>query len=304
MEPKQLLMLVAVSEEGSITAAARRLNLSQPAITKGLKNLELELDLSLVDRKRKVATLTTLGTLLARHGKVISAELRRAREEINSAREFQIGKIFVGMSPIAAPNVVPNVVQTLINRHPNAHVTMVEAVASRLYKMVVDGELDLAVGPLSESREESLLVEEPLFMNEISIICGPNNPLAIRENLELAELSKYDWILPESRTPLRQLIENEFLRLNLTPPIPALETSSFTAVRHLLLNGDQISALPRAVIQVEEGFGLLKRLPIGIQGASWPIGIIYRQGAFSSPLISELIGSLRDTDIFLPPFAA
>jgi LysR family hydrogen peroxide-inducible transcriptional activator len=145
MEIHQLEYLVAVSEEGSISKAARRVGVAQPSLSQQVKKLEDELGHRLLDRLPKGVVPTEAGRQLLEHARRVLAEIADARRRIGDTPGHVTGALAVGAIPTMAPFLLPDVVRRFAKRHPDVRLTVVEDVTDRLLGALERGEIDVAV---------------------------------------------------------------------------------------------------------------------------------------------------------------
>jgi DNA-binding transcriptional LysR family regulator len=290
---RQLQTLLVIAECRSISRAAERLHVSQPAVTKSLRELERSLGVALFERSARGLSPTRYGDSLIRHAKSVSAELRHAGEELAALRGAASGRVSIGTAPIGAAKIVPQAVAALLHDQPGLVVNVVEGTHNTLLPAVAVGELDLFFGPLGDDGPGEGLVEEVLFYDRLHIVARRNHPLAKRRTLELADLLDQPWVLPPTTVRPRRQLENAFRRQGLEPPTTGVETASPLILRTLLLESDRISVIARQALVVEVELGLIKLLPVDLGATIRPIGIVMRAGATPSPAVAMLIDHLK-----------
>ncbi|HVO16216.1 MAG TPA: LysR substrate-binding domain-containing protein [Alphaproteobacteria bacterium] len=293
MNLRQLQTLLVIAECRSISRAAERLHVSQPAVTKSLRELERSLGVALFERSARGLSPTRYGDSLIRHAKSVSAELRHAGEELAALRGAASGRVSIGTAPIGAAKIVPQAVAALLHDQPGLVVNVVEGTHNTLLPAVAVGELDLFFGPLGDDGPGEGLVEEVLFYDRLHIVARRNHPLAKRRTLELADLLDQPWVLPPTTVRPRRQLENAFRRQGLEPPTTGVETASPLILRTLLLESDRISVIARQALVVEVELGLIKLLPVDLGATIRPIGIVMRAGATPSPAVAMLIDHLK-----------
>jgi DNA-binding transcriptional LysR family regulator len=290
---RQLQTLLVIADCRSISRAAERLHVSQPAVTKSLRELERSLGVSLFERSARGLSPTRYGDSLIRHAKSISAELRHAGEELAALRGAATGRVSIGTAPIGAAKIVPQAVADLLHSQPGLVVNVVEGTHNTLLPAVAVGELDLFFGPLGDDGPGEGLIEEVLFYDRLHIVARRHHPLAKRRTLKLADLVDQDWVLPPTTVRPRRQLENAFRREGLEPPAKGVETASPLILRTLLLESDRISVIARQALVVEVELGLIKLLPVDLGATIRPIGIVMRAGASPSPATGMLIDHLK-----------
>lgn len=290
-----MLDLLAVVENGGVTAAARALNVSQPALTRSIRQLEETLGVRLLERAGRGVAPTRFGDSLAQHARMIEAELRQATRDLSDLGRAEGGHLAIGASPIGMATLVGPALVRVRAARPG----VTADVRNDGFVVQLDaldrGEVDIVVGALSAGsviREH--LVEEVLFQNSLSVIVRDGHPLLERPDLGFADLADESWVIARGSTAIRQLVANEFRFEGVDPPTFAVETDSMLCVKGVLLSGDFVSANPLELFATEIERGLLRELPIRWHSGSRPVGFILREHGTVTPAMAELIGALRE----------
>jgi LysR family transcriptional regulator, regulator of abg operon len=243
MRLTQIRDFLAIVDAGSIRAAARGLRISQPALTKSVRQLEQELGAVLVTRSVRGAVPTEIGRAFLAHARAVSADLRRAREEIaqlNGARE---GSLAIGSAPGPALGLLPEALERLRRRWPLAALRVVDVSPPEVLPALREGALDLALsvrmGPLAEI--PGYCHCEPLYMNEAVIVARRGHPLAGARGLEA--LAEGEWIrtgAPGNTSALPEV----FRAAGLPPPRYRVDCASFLVVPELVAHSDLLAVVP------------------------------------------------------------
>lgn len=203
---QQLKTFQEVIRRGSIRAAARALNQSQPAISRAIKELEHTLNTQLIVRGAKGMMLTETGSAFAARSQLILEELQRAADEIEQISQYSQGSVSVGFSSLIALTVFPRAADTFKNQFPQANIHAKEAQLSTLLPDLREGRLDFAIGTLTAETTPIDLVREPLFESPFCIIAHRDNPFAQAKSLE--ELKHAKWLIPETDMGYYQQLES------------------------------------------------------------------------------------------------
>ncbi|MGE0737415.1 MAG: LysR family transcriptional regulator [Alphaproteobacteria bacterium] len=290
----QLRLLAAIGEAGSINQAAALLNLSQPAITKSLRDMEQRFGVTLFERGRFGAIPTVYGRALLRRVGVIMAELRRATDELTEIGAGREGQITVGTLISASAALLPRALARLQSERPRVTVQVIDATNDVLLPSLRVGQLDLVVGRLPEVRERNGIVQERLYVERGCIVARPQHPVAQRRSLTLAQLRNSAWILPPPSTTLHRRIEAVFRAAGSDLPRPAVESSSLLMNQQLLREADLLCVVPQSVARRWAGEHLVRILPLELEGLSGPVGICTAAERPLSPVAARLIQVLRD----------
>lgn len=234
---------IAVVEAGSIGAAARKLSVSQPALTKSIKTLEAELELALLVRTPRGVVPTRYGKVLYARARSAHRELQRAEEELHELAGERSGAVAFGFGPVAAGLIVPEAVSTFRQQFPNAAVRLMEGFVHNLVPLVREQTLDFAIGPgLEEFRQEAGLRFRPLFHYARVVAARRDHPL--RGARSLRELSDARWLSFEPQG----MLETLFARLGLPAPKPVVQSDSANASLGLIAATDVLGILPQPML--------------------------------------------------------
>ena len=289
---KQLRLVVALGDCPTIRHAAEGLNMSQPAATKLLKDLEADLGLDLFDRTNRGVVPTEYGGALIRHGKLVLAQLAHAAQELDDLHEGTGGRISVGTLLAASAHLLPTAIARLRQNRPHVSIEVIEGTNDRLMPALQAGDLDLVVGRLPEFRFRDELTQEPLYEERICAVVRAGHPLTARPSLTIADLAGAEWILPPPETTLRRQVERAFHDVHLDAPRPAVQSMSLLTNRTLLLMTDMIAVWPHHVIAEDVRRDTLAILPVALPPAAGPVGISRRRNGILSPAAQALVEAL------------
>lgn len=290
---KQLRLLVAVGQYGSIQNAARELQISQPAATKLIQDLELDFEVKLFERTNRGVIPTVYGEAMIRHGKLILAQISNAAQELDDLTEGSSGHVVVGTLLAAAPNLLPNAIETVLTDRPNVAIKVVEGTNDALMPALFSGEIDMIVGRLPAYRARAKLVQEKLFDDRVLAIVGKQHPIARKKSVTFKQIGKFGWILPPSETTLRKQVDQFFVSRNQYVPPVVLESLSYLTNRSLLQTRDLISLMPEHVVSYDIDNGTLVEIDWVVPFGKGPVGVSYRGPDSLSPAAREFLKVLR-----------
>ena len=292
MRLSQIRDFLAVVDAGSFRAAARGLNVSQPALTKSIRQLEQELGAVLVARSVRGAMPTEHGRAFLARARAVSADLRRAREEIaqlNGARE---GSLAIGSAPGPALGLLPDALIRLRKRWPRAVIRVADISPLDVLPALRDGSLDLALsvrlGALAELPTDCHA--ESLYLNEAVIIARRDHPLASARRL--AALGAAEWIrtgTPGNTSALPEV----FSAAGLPPPLYRVDCASFLAVPELVARSDLLAVVPWQIAAREERAGGIRRLRLRETMPAREISLFRRTDVPPTPIARECADILR-----------
>jgi len=268
-------ILLAVVEWGSMAKAAERLSISQPVISKTIADLEHTLGVRLLDRNRLGAEPTPYGRALLRRGLAAFDELRQGVKEIESLTDPTAGEVRIGATEAMAAGLLPVVVDRLYRRHPRLTVNITQApTGASLYHGLRERTVDLIVGRLLSPRPEKDLNTEILFDDPQRVVAGKQSPWAVRRKIGLAELIDEPWVLPRPGTPARELFDNAFRASGLDVPHRVAACNSMQMYNALLATGNFLTMLPHSVLHFGGKQFSLKILPVKLMSQSGPVGVV------------------------------
>lgn len=290
---KQLRIIAAIEDSGSILLAAENLNITQPTATKALKEAERILGVTLFTRTNRGVLPTHYGTALCRRARLALAELRHAGDELRDLRDGLGGRVVVGTLLAASARLLPAAIARLRRERPKLTVSVVEGTNDILLPSLKHGDLDLVVGRLPEFRGREGTRQETLYEEVACLVVRPGHRLLNNGRLDLADTLACDFILPPVETTLRRQVERAFHDSRL--PIPAIMMDSVSVLtnRQLTSETDAISVWPYQVVRQDVREGRLKILPVELPQATGPVGITVRADASPSPAATALLGELR-----------
>lgn len=290
---KQLRLLVAVGQFGSIQHAARELQITQPAATKLIKDLELDFEVELFERTNRGVVPTAHGEALIRHGKLIIAQISNAAQELDDLSEGNSGRVVVGTLLAAAPSLLPNAIDAILADRPNVAIKVVEGTNDALIPSLFAGEIDLIVGRLPAFRTRADLVQEKLLDDRVLAVVGRLHPLAGKKSLRFAQLKSFGWLLPPLETTLRRQIDQYFVSQKQYVPPAVLESVSYLTNRSILHSRHLIGLMPEHVVMQDIENKLLTAVDWTVPFGKGPVGITYRGPDSLSPAAAEFVTHLR-----------
>ncbi|PXX50120.1 MULTISPECIES: LysR substrate-binding domain-containing protein [Aquitalea] len=294
---RPLLVFDRVLRCQSIARAARELNLTQPAVTKAIRELELQLDTVLFQRSNRGVSPTEYGVLLGERVKSVIAELRYLTDELNTFKGGISGHVVVGTQISASASLLPRAILMLKERTPRLLVTVREGPQDYLFPALATGELDLVVGRLPDGDDvytrKLPLRHQPLYRNSLCIVAGSRHPLLAATNLKLDALQHWPWIVPPPDSPARRVAEQFFADAGLPMPDNLLESLSLLTNVNLLVESDCLGLMPLLAAHRFASAGLLAILPLGEVGPLTAVGYSVRNDKALTPAARHLIDCLK-----------
>ncbi len=243
MKLHHLRNLVAVADANSIRGAARAQGLAQPAITRGLRDLEKELGVPLLERHGKGVSLNAYGQSFVVRARSILQDVERGRQEIEQLKGKGEGKVSVGLSSAVFLSLVPVVYGNFRKAWPDARLSLIEGLFPALEPQLKNGSLDFYVGPRPMGELDRFYTLELLFSNPRVVVGRRGHPLAGARSLR--ELIDAEWIMTGVRQPVDAEFLEQFSQHGLPAPRAATETLTTLPIVALMTATDALAFLPQ-----------------------------------------------------------
>jgi len=282
----------AVCETNSITHAARRLHISQPAASKQLTELESHLGVTLVERLSRGVRLTAAGEVLGRHARRLFQEEEAAESALEALLGLELGHLSVAASTTIGSYIVPSVFGELHAAHPNVRLQLEIGNAAHVESLVLEGQLDLG---LSEGRVASEHLHAEVFAHdEMVLIAAPTHPLARQAEggIRVEALRGQSFIVRERGSGTREVVEEALERhgLHVTP---AMSLGSTEAIKNAVAIGLGVALVSSLTLELELESGRLRRIPIADLSIQRALHLVTLEGKPPSPAAAEFLRLLR-----------
>ena len=291
MRFSQLRDFLAVAEHGSLRAAARRLGVAQPSLTKSLQALEKELGAALFQRTARGAVITPAGMALQTRSRLVMEELRRAQEEIDQLSQRDTGEVSFAITTAPALLFLSRTMRDFQRRYPAVKVRIVTGVLPVTAPELRSGRLDFALLPRPDADLGEEFALEPLLRNARAPICRKGHPLAGARSL--AELTGATWLTATIDPDPQAAFEAIFRARGLEPPRSVIYCEMAMALVELLIHLDTISWLPRAWLEPELFRPWLTEIPIEETLPGQDICLVQRRNFPLTPAADYLATLIR-----------
>ena len=293
MEIRQLRAFVSIAEEKTFTAGAKLVNVTQAAISMQIRQLEDELGIPLFTRTPRRVILTEAGELLLGRARKILREHDTALMEVADLAGAEHGRLRIGSaSAIFATMQLPDILQKLKEKFPNAEITVISGTSAALGEKILHGEIDTAF--VSLPVESANIKTELLVSDEVVVIANPKHPLAKQKVISAATLAGEQLILGERGGNTRRLIDNFFLQMGVKPNI-VMELSRQSAINRMVEKnmGVGIAGVRAINEKVKDG----KLVSWWIEGAeiNWDLGLARLRDGYFSPIAHEFARLCRES---------
>ena len=280
---KQLRLLVALGEHGSLLKAAQQVALTQPGASKALQEIETTFGTPLFVRTNRGLEPNAVGHCVIRYAHLIQTDLAHLREEIVGIMRGQGGRVSAGVIMGAVP-LLTDAISALVARQPDLSVEIVEDTSATLLAQLDAGRLDLAICRTTVSQTPHVYDSVKLQDETLAVIANVGHPRRRAKKLTLEDLAQYRWVVYRANMPMRLLLEREFRDCGIRFPQHLLETTSAFATLALLQANPSFVAL--VSIEVAQFFARQQMsciLPLALASRSEPYELVTRKGRRSSP---------------------
>lgn len=289
---RDLDILMTVIQAGSMGKAAGRLDMSQPAISKAIADLEGALGVRLLDRSRQGVQPTPYGETLVKRGVAVFNELRQGVEDIEFLSDPTAGEIRIGTTEAIAPAIVMPVIARLTQQYPRMafHVSTGDTgpLSTQLAERNVELVMSRIPGPVADEYSAEIL-----FHDTMVVAVGADSPFARRRKVALADLLAEPWILFPAGSYFGTLQVDAFRAYGLAPPRATVWTASSSLRSELLATGRFLTVLTGFSLRLPRRRPTLAALPVELSKTRMPIAIITLKNRSLSPLAQLFIERVR-----------
>ena len=300
---RQIEIVKALAKHRHFGLAAKALGVSQPALTRSLKQLEADLGVSLFDRQGVAPTL--FGEIVLRHGDRAVTEFRELMREITLAKGIEIGELRIAAGPYPAHISGERAIGLLTARHPKLTVELRIANWTRVVAELLDGVVDLGFADVSERQQDTDLDVETVRTSQMFFYCRAGHPLAGRKALTIEDLLEFPWIGPSIPGRVRKALPAVDKPFGVFDPIadrfhPRVLVETFSAAKLIVLAGSGIGAAIPFQIESELNDGLLVKLPVEAPWLTLNYGFIMKRGRTLSPAARAFMEIVRTIESGIP----
>jgi LysR family transcriptional regulator, regulator of abg operon len=291
IDPRLLQTYLAVCEEGTISGAARRLNISQPSVTNAIARLEQVIGCSLFERTRTGIILSSEGELLRRRAQALKNLLDDTQDELDLSKDGIAGPLRVGGTPGALVSLLPQAILQMEQQWPDFAMHIVEKSDQDLDSALRYGEIEIAFVTVGiqlppDDIEEILLSRDPF-----ALIVGREND-HLPDELALQDMAGMRWVLPEAQGAFHSQIDALFINADIPPPKEAIYCDSLLTTKAIVRSGKRVTILPKAVAAAELSIGVMRAITIKDTNFQRSVGIRRLKNVEPSRLARALMDCL------------
>jgi len=290
---RDLHILAAVVEAGSMGRASETLHVSQPAVSKAIANLEHTLGVRLLDRTAQGVEPTSYGRALLKCGVALFDELRQGVKAIESLSDPSCGELRTGSTPQIATTIFLAVIERLTREHPRLAFHVVTAATETLLHELSERRVDVVMTRIFQPLAEQELEVEILFEDSFVVVAAPQNPWLRRRKVELHDLVNERWTLSPAERMGGSLVVEAFRACGLEPPQAAVVTHSLEMRKSLLATGRYLSVLPGFMLRFPSRESSFKPLAVDLPTTRRPIALITLKNRTLAPAARLFIDQVR-----------
>lgn len=291
MDPRHLVQLAAILEQGSISKASRSLHLTQPTLTHNMQTLEMQAGGKLFERSRFGVRSTVLGDMLAREGRAIARRLQDAGEVAARHRGGLRGTLRLGFGPLLGLSLVPGLSGELLRHHPHVHLMLQSDRPHLLVEQLVDGRHDLVIAPSWLDRPPPGIDRVLLVEDDLGVFCGKSHPLAKVGALSRAGVAQ-KWISLGTASPFDQHVREMLAAAGVeTPRTEITVLGEASMLLRVLAQGQHLSVLPHFPLRLLRDDIPVTELALRAPPASRNIYLWCKANALEEPTFA----SIRET---------
>ena len=293
LKTRQLLLVVALAEEGNVHRAAAVLNMTQPAASKLLRELEDTLGVTLFEREPRGVRPTLYGDAIIRHARAVLGSLDQAQEELAALSSGRLGTVAIGAITSPGVRLLPAAVAAVKRRHADIRISVEIDTSNVLLERLAQEKLDIVIGRLSAEHDKVQLRYEPLTGEPVRAVVRAGHPLLKAKALALTDVQQAAWLVPPAGSVLRHRFELMFQRASLAPPSNVVETAAILFVTQLLEQSDMIAVVAEDVALYYARHGIVEMLPLPMDCQMDDFGIVTRADRLCSPATEVMVDALR-----------
>jgi DNA-binding transcriptional LysR family regulator len=291
MNLNHLAIFHAVAQTGSMTLGAERLDISQPAVSKQVQELESALGVHLFDRIGRRVHLSQAGEILADYARRLFALEHEAAEAMADVLAVKRGKLVMGASTTIGTYLLPGVLAEFWRRHPGVEMLVQIENTEQVHRRLAGHEVDLG---LTEGLVEDEDLEAEVFhRDELVMIAAPGHRLAGQPRVPISAVREEPFILREPGSGTRVVEERALARLKL-PVRGVMALGSTEAIKRVVAEGVGLAIVSRLAVSAECAAGTLAVLPVAGLRIERPLHLVRRKGRRDGPALQAFRGILRE----------
>jgi LysR family pca operon transcriptional activator len=288
---RHLRTFLEVARERGVGRAAARLHVSQPAVTKTIRELEELLGAALFHREGRRVRLTAAGEVLLPYAAQALSAIRRGIESVTSDEAGPLVRI--GALPTVSARIMPAAVAALTRESPAPRLRLVTGENAVLLEQLRSGALDMVVGRLAEPDRMTGFFFEHLYSEQVVFVVRPGHPLLAAGGDAFGRLADFPMLMPPQGSVIRPFVERFLLTRAVARPRTVIETISDSFGRAFVRVEDAVWVISEGVVARDLAEGLLAALPVDTGDTRGPVGLTMRTDARTQPGLERIMLAIR-----------
>jgi len=290
---RHLQIFIEVARQKSVGRAAEILAISQPAVTKTIRELEAILDVKLFEKEGRGIKLGRIGEVFLRHAGASVASVLQGVDSVNQALLHSAPPVRIGALPTVSARVMPDAIKLYLRENVGSEIKIVTGENSVLLEQLRSAELDLVVGRLAAPEKMTGLSFEHLYSEQVVFAVRTGHPLMENPNFRLDEMRNYTMLMPTKASVIRPFVDR-FLMANGIPELPVqIETVSDSFGRAFIRSSDGIWIISEGVISNDLRDNRIQILPIDTSETKGAVGLTTRAETVDNTALSIMSQSIR-----------
>lgn len=287
-------LFLALDEHRNLHRAAAQLNMSQPAASKLLSDLEANLGIRLFERHSRGLSPNWYGEIMIRHAHSMRSALHHTGKELNAMREGNEGTVAVGTVMAPAVTILTRAIERVHRERPGLKVRVDVDVSKVLVPRLLEGELDFAITRIPSGINTERFVFEEIGEEELCFVVRKGHPLESKTALNLADMAAYPWALQPAGALMRQRVDSLFLHHQVAPPCQIVDTADLLFSLALVDKSNTITVTTREVADLLCPPQRFYLLPFNETLSVQPYGLVSLRHQRLSPGAAALMSTLRE----------
>ncbi len=290
---RDLHVLLAVAQTGTMSKAAELIGVSHPVVSKAIAELEHSLGVRLFNRSPQGVEPTDFGRAFLDCGVAVFDELRRGLGRLDHLGDPTVGDVSIGATEPVMCGLILTVMQRLMAQYPRIKIHNVTGDTPTLHRALHERKIDFVVARRWRSGTDDDVTAEDLFGEDLVVVAGRHNPLARRRKIKLMDLLDEPWVLPERDNAAGLLIAEGFRSVGIAPLKPRTISNSMAIRIGLVQTMGFLTVLPSSTLQFYPDRQSLKALPVKLPMKTQPVEIVWLRHRTPSPVAGTFIKCLR-----------
>lgn len=299
---RHLEIFVEVARKKSVTAAAEALNMTQPGVTRTIRELEQVCQKPLVEKHGRGIRLSPYGEVFLDYAGLSLAQARDGVRALTELDEGQGAPVEIGALPTVSATIVPDTIARLLASGARSRFTVITGDNQHLLDQLRRGNLDLVVGRLPAPESMLGLTFDPLFRDRVVAVTAADHPLANALHINQEDLEQFPVLMPSKGSIIRPMVDRLMLEQGLSAPQATIETVSDSFGRSYTRRYQAIWIISQGVVTPDLEDGSFKKLAIDTSSTAGPVGLCIRREHRLSPSAQQFANTLRLViDEMVPP---